>query len=203
MDARQQGHITRTRDMLEKSSISQESKEAMHDLLTSASLTANGVPENERLKYGAETMLALSNVVVRSAAMQPLAITAAIAQHAMQCVHAQQKTPTISWKARWIIPAGSIRGSQAVNVALLCFVMFASYATKQYLGRQQKALMDFQQQTVAEEKVVANELADTTKKTAVVLAREKASNAAVDAKNREDAEVRIVKRVVEELMGNN
>ena len=132
MDAIQQGHITRTRELLERSSLSHDTKESLHDCLTIASQAANGCPPEDRAKHLAGALLALSNAMIRITVATPGLIYDGINQHVAACPQNKQSKPVLSWEGKGFLPGGSIRGGFAVMASVFLVICVLGYLGRLY-----------------------------------------------------------------------
>jgi hypothetical protein len=196
LDPIQKGHIDRTRTLLENSGVAQESKESMHDLLTRASLTANGSPTEKRLEHGAETMLALSNVTVRMAINLPkqieVGVKAAIKEHADKCPHAHVSKAIIEWGAKGFIPSGAIRNQHVAFFFVLCLLIASMYWINSHFYR-----------TAAKERIAMEETVNgRLEKTAKALATKTAETRETGSKERDEMELRIAQLIITAMKEN-
>ena len=182
MDAIQQGHIARTRTLLEESSIGHETKESMHDCLTAAAQAANGCPPEQRQKYEAAAMLALSNVMVRMAVATPTMISNGINQHMVSCPQVQKSKPAISWESKGFLPAGSIKGGYAVMLSIVLAMCVVGYGAHLY----------FNYKTIVSD-------AFATQQSASVLAKKTARTVSDQAGEQQAMERRIAALIISEM----
>ena len=187
MDKLQEGHVSRTRALLEESALPDETKETMHDLLTTASRTANGIPDELRHRASADTMLALSNLIIRQYINTPKIISEAIAQHQQTCSLSKPK-PVLSWDGKGILPAGQVSGKLAVAVVTIIVALSMGWSINEYVDHATKTT-----------EAVASRLAQKTSETATTLATKTAGTVSKQDAELSAMETRITRDILTKL----